>query len=389
MKIQYGLISCDSHAQLHKDTWLTRMSKAKFGDRIPQLRETTDKTHMIRASDKPVERWFVNGKVVGERGTVNCPTVMSDPLRKTFPQRWDEVPSLVYDPIERLKALDQDGVDGEVLFPNDPVQSSTFFQSDAEFELACVQAYNDGLAEWREVSDRYVPLAIIPYLGTIESAAQEVGRAVKKGHRGVVMLAEPSTTRPGLKHFNDTWWDPLWATCQDLGVPIHWHSSAGLNKISIPRWKGYTPNQGQAMGPAGSFSTQAQFIPNLIFSGVLDRFPKLKWVCAETGIGWVNYMLEICDHEWERRHLWTEGIVTRPSELFRRQLHVDFWYERAGIELRHQIGMDNIMWESDFPHSTSTYPESRQFVDRTLAGVPQKERDQLCYGNAMRIYGLA
>src|SRR5215813_1726073 len=79
MKIQYGLISCDSHAQLHKDTWTSRMSKAKWGDRMPQLRETTDKEHMIRASDKPVERWFVNGKVVGERGTVNCPTVMSDP----------------------------------------------------------------------------------------------------------------------------------------------------------------------------------------------------------------------------------------------------------------------------------------------------------------------
>ena len=149
MKIRYGLISCDSHAQLHKGTWTSRMSKAKFGDNIPQLRETSDKEHMVRASDKPVERWFVHGKVVGERGTVNCPTAMNDPLRKTFPQRWEEVPAFVYDPIERLKALDRDGVDGEVLFPNDPIQSGTFFQGDAEFELACVQAFNDGLAEWR------------------------------------------------------------------------------------------------------------------------------------------------------------------------------------------------------------------------------------------------
>src|SRR5688572_24589068 len=388
MKIKYGLISCDSHAQLHKDTWTSRMSKAKFGDKIPQLRETADKEHMIKASEKPVERWFVNGKVVGERGTVNCPTVMPDPDRKTFPQYWGEVPSLVYDPVERLKALDRDGVDGEVLFPNDPVQSGTFFQGDAEFELACVQAYNDGLAEWREVSDRYIPLAIIPYLNGVEACAKEARRAVEKGHRGIVMLADPSRTKAGLKHFNDTWWDPLWATLQELDVPVHWHSSAGL-KIQIPRWKGFTANQGQAMGPAGSFGTPAQFIPNLIFSGVLDRFPKLRWVCAETGIGWVNYVLEACDHEWERWHLWTQGILTRPSELFKRQVYVDFWYERAGIELRHVIGMDNIMWESDIPHSTSTYPESREFVDRTLAGVPQAERDQLCYGNAMRIYGLA
>jgi predicted TIM-barrel fold metal-dependent hydrolase len=388
MKIEYGLISCDSHAQLHKDTWTSRLSKAKFGDKIPEIRETTNKAHMIRASDKPVERWFVHNTVVGERGTVNCPTAMGDPLRKTFPQRWEEVPKFVYDPAERLKALDRDGVDGEVLFPNDPVQSATFFQGDAEFELACVQAYNDGLAEWGELSDRYVPLAIMPYLNGIETMVKEAERAVKKGHRGLVMLAEPSRTRPGLTHFNDPWWDPLWATCQDMNVPIHWHSGAGL-RVSIPRWTGFTPNQGQAMGPAGGFSTQAQFIPNLIFSGVLDRFPRLKWVCAETGIGWVNYVLEACDHEWERRHLWTQGIVTRPSELFKRQIYVDFWYERAGVELRHLVGIENIMWESDFPHSTSTFPESREFVERTLKGVPENERKQLLYGNAMRLYGLA
>jgi hypothetical protein len=85
MKIKYGLISCDSHAQLHKDTWTSRMSSAKFGDKIPELRETTDKAHMAVAFDKPVQRWFVYDKVVGERGVVNCPTVMNDPLRKTFP----------------------------------------------------------------------------------------------------------------------------------------------------------------------------------------------------------------------------------------------------------------------------------------------------------------
>ena len=135
MKINYGLISCDSHAQLHKDNWTSRMSKAKWGDAIPQLRETTERSHMIRASDKPVERWFVNGKVVGERGTVNCPTAMGDPLRRTFPQRWEEVPKNVYDPVERLKAMDHDGVDGEILFPNDPIQSGTMLQGDPEFSV--------------------------------------------------------------------------------------------------------------------------------------------------------------------------------------------------------------------------------------------------------------
>jgi predicted TIM-barrel fold metal-dependent hydrolase len=386
MEIKYGLISCDSHAQPHKNAFLDRMSKAKWGDKIPQLMETSDKAHMAVPYDRTVQRWFVNGVLVGNRGVVNCPTVMDDPMRKYFPQTWDEVPARVYDPAERLKALDEDGVDGEVLFPNDPVQSATMMQGeDAAFELDCVRAYNDAIGEWREVSDRYIPLAIIPYLSDIDVAVTEVKRAVKKGHKGITMLAEPSQTHAGLHHFNDPYWNPLWEVCQDLDIPIHWHASAGLN-LKMPRWKGYTRNQEQAMGPSGGFSTSAQFMPNLLFSGVLDKYPTLKWVSAETGLGWVNYILEGCDHEWERRHLWTEGIVTRPSELFKRQLYVDFWYESAGIQLRHKIGIDNIMWESDFPHSTSTYPESWEFVNRSLEGVPQDDRDKLLYGNAMRIY---
>ena len=142
------------------------------------------------------------------------------------------------------------------------------------------------------------------------------------------------------------------------------------------------------MGPSGGFSTAAQFMPNLLFSGVLDLYPRLKWVSAETGLGWLNFVLEGCDHEWERRHLWTEGILTRPSELFKRQLYVDFWYEEAGVQQRHKIGIDNIMWEADYPHSTSTYPESWDFVERSLQGVPQDERDKLLYQNAMRVYDL-
>ena len=109
-------------------------------------------------------------------------------------------------------------------------------------------------------------------------------------------------------------------------------------------------------------------------------------MCAETGLGWVNYILEGCDHEWERRHLWTEGILTRPSELFKRQILVDFWYEKAGVEMRNEIGLDRIMWESDYPHSTSTYPESWTFVNRSLDGVPDEEKKQMLYRNAMRLY---
>jgi predicted TIM-barrel fold metal-dependent hydrolase len=126
-----------------------------------------------------------------------------------------------------------------------------------------------------------------------------------------------------------------------------------------------------------------------MFSGILDRYPRLKWASAETGAGWMAYVLEACDHEWERNHLWTEGILTRPSDAFRRQIFVDFWFERSGIELRHKIGLGNIMWESDYPHITSTYPKSREHIARTTDHLPENERNQLLYGNAMKLYKLA
>ena len=149
MKLKYGLISADSHAQLHKDAFTSRMSRARFGDRIPHVIETADKSMMAEPSDQPVERWVVNSQVVDTRGVTNCPAIMGDPYRTYTPQRWDEVPPSIYDPIARLEVLDSDRVDAEVLFPNPPVQNATFFQGDAELELACVKAYNDAINEWR------------------------------------------------------------------------------------------------------------------------------------------------------------------------------------------------------------------------------------------------
>ena len=117
MEIKFGLISCDSHAQEHLETWTSRMSKAKWGDRIPRVVETTDPSASVAPINGPIERWLIDGKFTETRGTVNCPTAMGDPLRKTYPQRWEEVPRFVYDPKTRLEAQDKDGIDGKSSSP--------------------------------------------------------------------------------------------------------------------------------------------------------------------------------------------------------------------------------------------------------------------------------
>jgi predicted TIM-barrel fold metal-dependent hydrolase len=334
--------------------------------------------------DFPVERWVVNGEIQG--GNVcNCPTAMDK--KRYYPQRWEEVPLEVYDPAKRLNALDRDGVDAEVLFPNSP--GGTFFYGDPEFEVACVRAYNDALGAFWQVSDRFIPLAVIPFLSPIETIVAEVERAVKGGHKGINMLGHPGISVKGLKNLSDPFWYPLWNACQDLGVGIHLHASAGLSgTLTLPHWNGYTQRQSHCVSTLPNFCTATQIIPYLIFSGVLERFPRLNWIFAETGLGWVSSVLEACDCEWERRHLWSEGILTRPSQLFRRQIYVDFWFETVGVEMREFIGIDNILWESDFPHITSTYPNSWEAVEHSLAGVPLDERDKILFRNAIRLYRL-
>jgi predicted TIM-barrel fold metal-dependent hydrolase len=379
MEIKYGLISSDSHGQLGKDAYTSRMSRTKWGDRVPHVIEVREERF-----NSPVERWVVNGEIQG--GNVcNCPTAMGN--RSYYPQRWEEVPTEVYDPVNRLKALDRDRVDAEVLFPNGP--GGTFFYGDAEFELACVRAYNDALAEFRNVSERFIPLAVIPFMSPMETIVAEVERAVKAGHNGINMLGDPSVAVKGLKNLSDPFWYPLWDACQQLGVGIHLHASAGLaGKLSLPQWKGYSRRQSHCVSTLRNFCTATQIIPYLIFSGQLDRFPRLIWVFAETGLGWVSSVLEACDHEWEKRHLWTEGILSRPSELFRRQIYVDFWFETVGIHLREYIGVDNILWESDFPHITSTYPNSWDAVEHSLAGISNADREKILFRNAARLYKL-
>ena len=379
MEIKFGLISSDSHGQLGRDAYVSRMSKARWRERIPHVIEVCDDKYKF-----PVERWVVNGEIQGSN-VCNCPTAMPD--RSYYPQRWEEVPPEVYQPGQRLKALDRDRIDAEVLFPNGP--GGTFFYDDADFELACVRAYNDALAEFRQVSDRFIPLAAIPFMSPMETIVAEVERAVRTGHLGINMLGDPSAGLKDLKNLGHPFWAPLWSVCQELGIGVHLHASAGLaGKLSLPQWQGYSRRQAHCVSTLRNFCTATQFVPFLIFSGLLERYPRLNWVFAETGLGWVSSVLEACDFEWDKRHLWTEGIRTRPSDQFRRQIYVDFWFETVGIQMRDYIGVDNILWESDFPHITSTYPKSWDAVEHSLAGVSSADREKILYRNAARLYRL-
>jgi len=373
--MDYERIDVDCHAQENYDCWTSRLSAAKWGDRIPHLQDKPDGTQE-----------FVIGGVARPLGmTLQCHAAMPD--RETLPTRWEQVPKSVYVPSERLKAMEIDGIDVEVLYPNTAGASGQGFQGmEPDLEAACIRAYNDMLIdEWAAASPRFVPLCMLPY-SEMGRAVEELVYAVKRGHKGPIVFSTPQER--GLPHFNDHFWEPLWATAQDLGVPIHFHGLGGTNKARWETMPGTSYRRTRALSGGAGYGLQAQCFANLLFSGVLDRFPKLTFVCAESGLGWVPYVLEMCDYEWEQCKLYKHGYPTRPSELFRRQIYVDFWYEKASLQLREVIGVDRIMWESDYPHPTSLWPHSSRWIDWCLEDVPPHERRQILVDNAKQVYAL-
>ncbi len=385
--MEYELIDVDSHVQERPDCWTSRMSKAKWGDRIPHIGVVENPEfalYMVSPTAKKREGWFIDGQPRSPFPSI-CHAAMPD--RETLPAVWDEVPKMVYDARERLKAMDRDGVGAQAFYPNSAGPAGDALQAlEPDLEEECARAYNDMLVdEFLAVSPRFIPLAIMVY-SDIRRTVAEVERSVKRGHKGVVMISTPH--QRGLPHFNDRYWDPLWATVQDLGVPVNFHGSGGSAKMLFDILPGTSSRRSRAIRGSAGFSLQAQFFCNFLFSKVLDRFPGLTFVVAESGLGWVPYVLEACDHEWEQCRLYDHGYPTRPSDLFRRNCYVDFWYEQVGLQYRHVIGVDRIMWESDFPHPTSIWPESRKHVELSLKGVPEDERRQILVENAKRVYKL-
>ena len=300
---------------------------------------------------------------------------------------WSDVPKAAYDAKERLRCMDEDGVAAEVLFPQAAGFGGGPFVStrgEPELRLACVRAYNDYLAEeWSDFSPRFVAQCLLP-MWDVELAVAEAKRAHDLGHRAVVWTA--MTQKFGFPHFNDDYWDPLWATLQERSMPVCLHiGSAG---VDFDVWEGFSPVKGNSVNTVNAITSNVQVMANLIFSGILERFPSLAFMSVESGLGWVPYMLETADHQYDAQRLWEEGMTIRPSEYFKRQCYVNFWYEAAGIRQRYEIGVENILWEADFPHPTSTYPNSRKAIEESLAGVPAEEQALMLHGNAARLFRI-
>ena len=373
MEMKKGFISVDDHVQEQPDVWTERLSKAKWGNRIPHIEKQADGT----------ENWVVDGRKLPLGGVASAGAAMRD--RTEEPQCWQDVPKVAYDPMERLKAMDTDGVDYSVLYPTVAgVAGENFGRlTDPDFELACVQAYNDWLIEeWANRSERFIPQCIVP-IYPMEATVAEIKRSVKKGHRGVIYPAVPMELRD-VPHINEAVYDQLWATCQDLGVPICFHAGSS-EALQVPPYKGYSPALAGAFRAITRPMSTVSVLVNLWISRILLRFPDLKVIFGESGLGWGAYILEYTDFQFKGDGLHRSYDLT-PSEMFKRQCYLVGWYDRASIRTRRYIGTENILWATNFPLATSTWPKSGDTISRCFRDVPDDERQKILWGNAATLY---
>jgi len=376
VQLNYGLVSVDDHVQEHPGVWTSRLSRERWGERIPHVESLPNGT----------ERWVVDGKPLGLDGIATAGAVL--PKRTDEPQRWSDVPREVYEPGERLKAMDRDGVDYSVLYPTVAgVAGESFGRiADPELEQACVQAYNDWLIdEWASTSERFVSQCIAP-ISSVEAAIAEVHRAVGKGHRGLVFPSIPMELRE-VPHLNEAYWDPLWSTLEELEIPLCLHAGASAS-IQAPADENLSPILAETFRAITRPASQISIFVDLLLSRILLRHPRMRVVFAESGLGWGAYLLEFTDHQFEEDQVHTEGYELIPSEMFKRQCYLTGWYDRAGIQNRHFIGLENILWSTNFPLATSSWPDTKECLAQSFADVPDAERDQILWGNAAKLYRL-
>jgi predicted TIM-barrel fold metal-dependent hydrolase len=371
-----GFISVDEHVQESPELWTERLSHAKFGDRIPHIEKNAD----------GAERWFVNGREVNLGGAADCGAAMDD--RTKNPQRWSDVPAAVHEPNERLKAMHAAGIDFAVLYPTVAgIGGENFGRiEDPELELACVQAYNDWLIEkWAGASERFIPQCILP-LFPAEAAVRELRRAVALGHRGVIYPSVPMELR-GVPHINDSAYDPLWGACQELQVPICFHAGAS-QAIQIPAYEGYSPALASAFQAISAPASSVSVLVNLLISKILLRFPQLPVVFAGSGLGWGAYLLEYTDYQATGDQLPRNGYPLMPSQMFKQNCYLVGWYDRASLRVRDYIGTENILWSTEFPLATSTWPDTRERLERSFEDVPEVERQKILWDNPARLYKI-
>ena len=284
----------------------------------------------------------------------------------------------ISDPELRLKDQERDGVQAEVLYG---ILGTARRMNDPEAVTEVYRIYNTWLADFCQThADRYAGLVCIPNTD-VDAAVAEVRRGATMGLRGAELAVSSSITP-----LWDPYWEPLWAVAAECNMPISFHTTG--NK-SIPESVAPLVRRRASAVLITTFQiATADYLAAMIFNGALERHPNLKIVLGESGIGWIPYMLERMDFEWEDQFS-DLSLTMKPSAYWYRQMYATYQQDRTGIQLIKELGEDNIMWGSDFPHPDGVWPDSQTFIEEQLGHLPPTTRRKIVCDNAAKLYGFA
>ena len=392
------VIDGDTHVIETPELWTSRLPK-KWRDDAPRV-----------DPDGSVLRWRVGD--VWLNSVAHSAHAGWRDFTPSNPPSLEEADPSTWQPVARLAKMDEYGIAAQLLYPNILGFDSTTFlgHRDQEFAFACIRAYNDFLTEeyYQLAPDRFIPITVIPFWN-LEASLAEIKRCREQGHKGV--LVANRYERAGLPSFVDSVWDPLYALAQEMGCSVNFHvgfQSANPNVemtsaelLLIREVQQQIREDGRNREARATYARltipvffgNAETITALLTSDICERFPKVNFVSVESGFGYIPYLLEAIDWQWEATGARaTFGDRLLPSEYFRRQCYGTFWFERSPLSLLEHFP-DNFMFSTDFPHSTSLSPGPASpaempmvHANKAFAGLPDEVVRKAVHGNAARIY---
>jgi predicted TIM-barrel fold metal-dependent hydrolase len=373
----FRLVSSDSHIMEPPDLWENRIDSA-YKDRAP---------HIVR--EDGYDQWYADGNI--KFGVVGSNTQagrrFDAPETIQTQGTYEDVLLGGMDPHAHVKDLDIDTVHAGVIYPSMGLTIWRIPSSD--LLSACFRAYNDWLADFcAPYPNRLKGIAMLN-VDSVEDGVGELKRAKEMGLAGGMI-----PQRPVFGRYDSPMYEPLWEASTDLDMPLAIH-------IGCSRW---TPSEGAgAVGQSrGAGAGLVEFtnqeydmkdnIASIIYSGVFERHPNLKIGLVEYEVSWAPYLLYRMDRHYEERPAMFEDTRFKgdmiPSDFFKRNVYLSFQEDPVGIQLREYVGVETLMWGSDYPHAESTFPKSREIVDRILEGVPEEEKVLIAGENCAKMFNV-
>jgi len=283
------------------------------------------------------------------------------------------------DPALRKKDMERDGVDAEVIFGilgaatrlNDPVAANEMFR-----------IYNDWLVDFcKHDPARFIGLACLPY-GDIDAAVKEIHRVAKIGLRGLELSC--SWDMEPMWH---PVWEPLWKAVHEVNLPLHFHTFPAIAPNVLDKATGQSRRAAFFTVVSGFQMNLVNILAAVIGAAVLERYPNVRISFGESGIGWIPYVLDRMDFEWEDRFR-DLGLTMKPSDYWRRQCKGTFQFDRIGTKLIEEMGVETLMWGSDYPHADGVWPESSKYIEEQFGHLPAEYTHKITCENAGKFYGL-